>query len=324
MNNLLKLYIVKNCFNDIIQNNNVTKGEDFMYKLIAIDLDGTLLNSYGEVSEGTRNALKKAKEQGVEIVLASGRPISSTESLATELGVDNYLISGNGAAVYDIKSQEVIYDRFLTKEQVINIAKICEANSFFYNVYTEDEVIASSLNYNVLFYHKENVKKIEEKRTHINVVQNIEEYILQSGKEKFLKITVCDESRFIFNSIMKKLKEIDGIDVLEGAYMSRKKIKSGTEDIDIQYYYTEITNQNVNKWSAIEFLLQKLNISKEEVMAIGDNINDREMIENAGLGVIMKNSSPLMKIVSDVIVSDNNSSRSGRSVKNVFGNLDHF
>lgn len=278
-----------------------------MYKLMAIDLDGTLLNSYGEVSLKTREALLKAKEQGTEVVLASGRPISSTESLALELGVDNYLISGNGAAVYDIKKQEIIYDRFLSKEQVLKIAKICEENSFFYNVYTEDEVIASSLNYNILFYHKENVKKIEEKRTHINVVQNIAEYIKISGKEKFLKITVCDESQFIFNSIMKKLKEINGIDVLETEYMSRKKIKSGTEDVDIQYYYTEITNENVNKWSAIEFLLNKLQIDRSEVIAIGDNMNDIEMIENANLGVVMGNSNPKMKEIANAIVADNNS-----------------
>ena len=278
-----------------------------MYKIVAIDLDGTLLNSYGEVSEATKNALQKAKSQGVEIVLASGRPISSTESLAIELGVDNYLISGNGSAVFDIKNQKVIYDRFLNKEQVLKIAKLCEKNSFFYNVYTEDEVIASSLNYNVLFYYKENLKKIEEKRTHINVVQNIEKYIEESGKEKFLKITVCDESQFIFNSIMKRLKMIADIDVLETAYMSKKKIKSGTEDVDIQYFYTEITNRNVNKWSAIEFLLEKLNINKEEVLTIGDNMNDLEMIQNAGLGIVMGNSNPKMKEIAKEIVSDNNS-----------------
>ena len=278
-----------------------------MYKLMAIDLDGTLLNSYGEVTPDTKKALLLAKERGTEIVLASGRPISSTESIAVELGIDNYLISGNGAAVYDIKNQEIIYDRFLTKEQVLNISKLCEENSFFYNVYTEDEVIASSLSYNILFYHKENVKKVEERRTHINIVQNISEYIEQSGKEKFLKITVCDESKFIFNSIMKRLKEIEGIDVLEVAYMSKKKIKFGTEDIDIQYYYTEITNENVNKWTAIEFLMEKLNLKKEEVLAIGDNMNDKEMIEESGLGVVMGNSNPKMKEIADEIVADNNS-----------------
>lgn len=278
-----------------------------MFKLMAIDLDGTLLNSYGEVSQATKEGLLKVRNQGTEVVLASGRPISSTESLALELGVDNYLISGNGAAVYDIQNRKIVYDRFLNKEQVLKIAKICEENSFFYNVYTEDEVIASSLNYNILFYHKENIKKVEEKRTHINLVENIYKYIQESNKNKFLKITICDESKYIFNSILRKMKEISGIDILEVEYMSKKKIKSGTEDVDIQYYYTEITNQNVNKWTAIEYLMNKFNISREEVVAVGDNMNDKEMIINSGLGVVMGNSNPKMKELANVIVADNNS-----------------
>lgn len=278
-----------------------------MYKLMAIDLDGTLLNSLGEVSDGTKLALQNARLQGIEVVLASGRPISSTKTLALELGVDNYLISGNGSVVYDIKNDKIVYDRFLNKEQALKIVRMCEENSFYYNLYTEEEVIAKSLNYNVLFYYKENVKKIEEKRTHINIVQDVEKYIEESGKEKFLKITVCDESRTIFNSIIRKLKEFDDIDILETEYMSRKKIKDGTNDVSIEYYYTEITNQNVNKWSAIEFLLEKLNIKPSEVVAIGDNLNDKEMIENAGLGVVMGNSNPKMKEIANAIVADNDS-----------------
>ncbi len=101
---------------------------------------------------------------------------------------------------------------------------------------------------------------------------------------------------------------MNGIDILETEYMSNKIIKDGTEEILIQYYYTEITNQNVNKWSAIEFLINYLNIPKEEVVAIGDNLNDREMIENAGLGIVMGNSNPKMKELEGVkVVADNNS-----------------
>lgn len=284
-----------------------------MYKLVAIDLDGTLLNSYGEVSEENRMAIKKASEQGIYIVLASGRTISSVQNLAIELGADKYMISGNGAVVFDIQKKEIIYNRFLNKKQVLEIAEICEANSIFYNVYSEDEIITKSLNYNVLFYHKENAKKNESKRTNINIVPDIRKYIENSNKEKFLKITICEENKVVFNSIIRKIKQIQGLDILDTAYMSRKKIKNGTNDVSISYFYTEITNENVNKWSAIEFLIEKLGIKPEEVMAIGDNINDREMIEKAGLGVIMKNSSPLMKVLSDVIVSDNNSSRCSRS-----------
>ena len=89
--------------------------------------------------------------------------------------------------------------------------------------------------------------------------------------------------------------------------MSRKTIKDGTESIQIEYFYTEITNKNVNKWTAIEYLLETGKIKAEEVIAIGDNVNDKEMIENSGLGVVMGNSSDQMKEIADIVVSDNNS-----------------
>ena len=148
-----------------------------MYKLLAIDLDGTLLNSYGEVSLKTKQALKKAKQQGIEVVLSSGRTIDSVKNLATELEVDNYLISGNGAVVYDIQKDQIIYNRFINNEKVLQIAKICEENSIYYNIYTETEIITKSLNYNVLFYYNENLKKPEDKRTAINIVPDVIKYI---------------------------------------------------------------------------------------------------------------------------------------------------
>ena len=277
-----------------------------MYKLVAVDLDGTLLNSKGEITEYSKEVIKKTIENGTDVVLASGRATSSVESFANEIGAEKYLISGNGALVYDIQNSEIIYNKFLTKEQVLNIIEICEENSIFCNVYTENEVIAKSLNYNVLFYHAENAKKEEEKRTNINVVQNMYKYINDLSTENFLKVTVCDEDELIFNSIMKKLKTIENIDILDVSHMSRKIIRDGTEDVPIKYFYTEITNLNVNKWSAIEFLISKLNIKREEVIGIGDNINDKELIQNSGLGVAMGNSSPEIKKVAKIVTKDNN------------------
>jgi hypothetical protein len=279
----------------------------FMYKLIAIDLDGTLLNSKGEVSDATKQALKKAMDSGIEIVLASGRTIESIENIANEIGTIRYIISGNGAAVYDIKEEKVIYSNFLSKSQVLKIATLCEENSIHYNVYTEKEIIAKNLSYNVLYYHKENLKKPENRRTYINIVPDMIDYIKNLENENFLKITVCDEDIKIFNSIIKKIKLLDKFDVLDVEYMSRKKIKCGTEEVLVEYYYTEISNENVNKWTAIEFLMNKLNITLNEVIAIGDNFNDRKMIENSGLGIVMGNSSPFLKICGDLIVTDNDS-----------------
>ena len=97
--------------------------------------------------------------------------------------------------------------------------------------------------------------------------------------------------------------------------MFRKVIKDGTERVQIEYFYTEITNRNVNKWEAVKYIMEKNGIDASEVVGIGDNINDKEMIEYAGLGVAMGNSSPDVKQVADVVVGDNNSDGVAEALK---------
>lgn len=84
-------------------------------------------------------------------------------------------------------------------------------------------------------------KKRENKKTNINIVKDMYEYVKEMKEDKFLKITVCDDNKTVFNYIMKKLKKINGIEVLDVSHMSRKVIRQGTEDIPIEYYYTEIS-----------------------------------------------------------------------------------
>ena len=277
-----------------------------MYKLIAIDLDGTLLNSYGLISEENKKAIKKAQEEGANVVLSSGRSTSSVKNLAEELGGNKYIICGNGSLIYDLQKEEIIYDKFIDKNKVLQIIQICEQNSIYYNIYTENMVIAKTLDNNVLFYHQENANKPDAKKTKINLVQNIYEYVSNLQDSNVLKFTISDKSSIIFNSIIKKLRNIKNIDVLDVAHMSRKIIKSGTEEVSLEYYYTEITSESVDKWNAIKWLAEQLQINKEDIMAIGDNINDKMMIENAGMGVAMGNSDPAVKEVADKVVANNN------------------
>ncbi len=232
---------------------------------------------------------------------------TSVKTLAMEIGANKYIICGNGTLIYDLQKEKIIYDAFMEKEKVLEIIKICEENSIYYNVYTQNEVLTKTLNYNVLFYDKENSKKPIEKRTNINVVENIPKYIKENPNINILKMTICDSDKIIFSSIIKKLKMIPKIDILDIEHMSKKNIKFGSEDVPIEYFYTEITKENTNKWTAIEFLIKMLGIKKEEVIAIGDNINDKEMIENAGLGVAMGQSILEANKIGDVFVKDNNS-----------------
>lgn len=277
-----------------------------MYKLIAIDLDGTLLNSYGVITENTKKIIKKVEEQGVNIILASGRPIDSIQAIANEIESKKYFIAGNGAIVYDIEKDEIIYENCLKKQKVLEIIKICEENSIGYSIYTEKEILTTALKYNVLYYHKENLKKPEDKKTKISIIQNMEEYIKNDNTSRYLKITVCDEDKIVFDSIIRKLRNLKDVEVLDVSHMARKTIKQGTEEIAVEYYYTEISRKNVDKWNAIEFLAKKLEIESKDIMAIGDNINDKQMIENAGLGVAMGQSTPVITNVANEVTSSNN------------------
>ena len=269
-----------------------------MYRLVAIDLDGTMLNQYGIITEETKDVIKKVQEKNVEVIIASGRAINSVKNFSKEINSQNYFISGNGAITYDIQNDKILYENILSKQKVLQIIKVCEENSIYYNVYTENGIIAKSLNYNTLYYYKDNLSKPEENQTHINIVENVYEYIEQR-EEKILKIMICDEHQSVFNSIIRKLKEISQIEVLEVSHMSRKIIKQGTEEIKLEYFYTEVSAQNVDKWNAIENLIKILGISKEEVVAIGDNANDLKMIQNAGLGKAKGESAPYIKQSAD-------------------------
>lgn len=277
-----------------------------MYKLIAIDLDGTLLNSYGEISQGNREAIEYALKNNVEVVLASGRDPKTMEKISLNLGINNYLIAGNGASIYDIKQEKNIYEKFIKQEKALKIIQICKDNSIFLNLYTDKGIITESLNFNVKVFNSENTHKALEKQTNIEVVNDLYQYT-KENKLNILKIIICDESKIIFNNIIQKLKMIGGVEVLDVEHMSRKKIRIGTEEIDVEYFYTEISSKNVDKWNAIEFLTEKLQIKKEEVICIGDNINDKKMVENAGIGIAMGNSALAVNNIGDFITEDNNS-----------------
>ena len=292
------------------------QGVKNMYKLIAVDLDGTMLNSYGVVTEQTKKSIKRSIEKGTDVIIASGRPIDSIKTIAKEIGSENYFIAGNGALIYDIKKDEIIYEKYMSKRKILEIIKICEENSISYNVYTDKTILAKALKYNVLYYHKENLKKEENKKTHINIVENMYEYVKNMKEEKFLKVTVCDDNKSIFNSIIRKLRQLDDIEVLDVLHMSRKTIRQGTEDITIEYYYTEISSANVDKWEALKFLMNRLNISSNELIAIGDNINDEKMIKNAGLGIAMKGCNPEIQKIADYITDTNNDDGVGKAIDN--------
>lgn len=287
-----------------------------MYKLIALDLDGTLLNSYGEITKINRDAIKDAKEKGIEVILASGRDPKTMERISKELNINSYLIAGNGATVYDIKNKENIYENFLNIEKALKIIKICKENTIFFSVYTTKGIITEGIKYNIKVFNNENSYRPQEQRTNIKVVQDIYDYV-EKKTPNILKIIICDEDKIIFNHIIETMKTVEDVEILEVEHMSKKIIRIGDEQYPVEYFYTEVTNKDSNKWTAIKFLIEKLDIKQEEVMCIGDNMNDYEMIKQAGFGVTMAGSALEKQGVADYVTEDNNSDGVGKAIYKV-------
>ncbi len=289
-----------------------------MYKLVAVDLDGTLLNEYGEVTSRTKDIINKLQKKGVKVIIASGRPIDSIKTIAEEINSNEFFIAGNGAIIYDVLKEKNIYEQYIPKYKVLEVAKICSENNISYNIYTENGIITQDLKFNVLFYYKENLKKSDNKKTIITKVDDIVEYVKNLNDVKCLKITVCDESKTIFKSIMRRLNVIQDIEVMGIYHMSRKVFKNGTEDVPIEYYCTEISYGEVDKWNAIKYLFPILDIKQNEVITIGDNINDMKMIENAGLGVCMGQADPKIKDVANIVTEDNKREGVANALERIF------
>ncbi len=276
-----------------------------MYKIVFIDLDGTLLNSYSQITDETKQVLLNAQEKGTIIVLASGRVSSSTSLFAKQIGLDSYVISGNGAIITDLKTDEDIYRNLMSRDTALRIVQICDENSINYNLYTLNEVFTKKIVYSALFYNMENKKLSPDRKIKINICNNMQELLKNNPDMLVSKITICDEDKSVFDSIIRKLRANEDVTVLDVSHSSRKMINVGSETVEVSYYYTEVSKKDANKSSAIEYLINKLNIGISEVIAIGDNANDVEMVKKAGLGVIMNNAAPKYKEAADYIAPSN-------------------
>ena len=272
-----------------------------MYKLIAIDIDGTLLNSKSELTEKTKDVLKKASENGTYIVLTSGRMTENVKKFCEQIGADKYLIAENGASIVNLKTGELEYSKYMTHEVVNKVLDVCDNNNIYYMVYTNKELIVRNIKHMAMFFYKQNYNP----NARVDTIIAGRDYI-DAVTDQFTKLMICDEDRSIYNSIVAKLNKIPEIDVSPVPHISTKKLDVDGEKKTIEYSYADICATGANKWNAIVELANKLEIKQEEIIAIGDNINDIKMIENAGLGVAMGNGSPHVRALADVIAPSNN------------------
>lgn len=251
------------------------------YKIVAIDMDGTLLNSNGEVSVRTENAIHKAIDMGVNVVISTGRILRSAKVASKRLKLNNYIIACNGGIIVD-KADNIIHSLPINLNSIEKIMYLGKKYNVYYHFYNEDSLFSNTYVQKIADYYNEREHKLD-----IKIFKEPNE-ILNSKDMKIYKFLFLDNNLEKLDMLRNELNQVSTIEVS----------KSWLNNI-------EVMDQNASKGMGLQVLCKKLDISKDNVIAIGDNENDLSMIKFAGLGVSMGNASDLVKNQAKYITSTN-------------------
>lgn len=262
-----------------------------MFKLIAIDLDGTLLDDNKRIPEGNIKYLNNVINKGYELVIATGRMYSSAKALINEIDAPLTILANNGNIARRSDDDKLIFAKYLEKDDslnVITLGKQWELHPIIHvNYYDEGiDMIIEEKGFDPespYFHSNKNRLKILSK-DHIKDVNNILA-ITYPGQMSALQ--------HFYNELNKNYPDRFSHHILE--------------NISIAEGFYEIMNRGGNKWNSLVEYASSISIKPKEILAIGDDNNDIEMILNAGLGIAMKNGSELVKEASDLVTKyDNN------------------
>ncbi len=254
-----------------------------MYKIIVADVDGTLAKlGSGEVSKEVIDTLIKAQEQGIKLVVATGRPFQGLKAIADALKIGDfggYAVGFNGAVTYELPSGEIINQASLNLEYLPEVLKLAFDCGFNFSTYKDSDAYIQDPEEKYLKFVASAERLNRVKRDLINdpVDFEIPKILISGEPEAIAKKEPVFKEKF-------------------GAYFNIFRSEP---------FLLEILPLDVDKRYAIKRLIEKLDIKREELMAIGDGFNDITMIEFAGLGVAMGNASDEVKKYADFVTLTN-------------------
>ncbi len=253
------------------------------YKLLVLDVDGTLLNDEREISKRALAALLKVQQMGVRIVLASGRPTYGLMPLAKTLELGNYggfVLSYNGCQIVKAQNGEILFERRINPEMLPYLEKKARKNGFAIFTYHDDTLITDS---------PEN------------------EYIKNEALLNNLKIIKEDEfSTAIDFAPCKCMLVSDKEEALIELEQHWEKRLAGTLDaFRSEPYFLEVVPCGVNKANTLGALLEHMGVTREEVIAVGDGVCDVTMLQLAGMGVAMGHAQDSVKVCADYVTASN-------------------
>lgn len=269
------------------------------YKLIAMDMDGTLTNSEKKISPLTKSALLQVQRLGVKLVLASGRPTAGLYREAKELQMDEhggYLLSFNGACVCEYPSKKPLHEQTIPSKYVLPIINNAKALNLGVMVHRGVQVIADEETTYKLEYEASacnmDIKLVDDLRSCIDFGLH---KVLISAPQEYLK-TRYDDFRLPFGDLL--------------------SISTSAP------FYIEVVPNGVDKGASLAKLAQTAGISQEEIIAFGDEMNDLTMLQLAGCGVAMGNAVKPVKLIANEVTAGNDEDGIAWSLKKHFPQIE--
>ncbi len=264
-----------------------------MYKLIALDMDGTLFNSDKQITDRTKETLAQARALGVKIVLASGRPLAGLQPPLKELDLiheGEYVLSFNGALIVNTKTREIVSKCVLKGSDYKDLFKLsqelgvhCQAFSTRQGLITNETSQYTE--------HEASINKID-----INIINPLTDI---TDEEDIIKVMFIDPPEILDEAIAK---------IPDWVKERYNVFKSAP-------FFFEITNKGVDKGISLLQLADYLNIKQSETMACGDQGNDYTMIKAAGLGVAMENGIDKVKAIANYVTDTNDNDGVAKAIE---------
>lgn len=249
-----------------------------MYRIIALDLDGTLTNAQKEITPQTREALMKAQEMGVRIILATGRPPYGVVPLAEELELARYggfILCYNGGLIQNYATKECIFEQKLSLEELPYLCKRSSEAGFTIMTYKETEIYTEN---------------------------PADEYV---HKASFINKMPIHQVAHFQTDVPAPIYKCLIVGEPEGLHELEEQLKEEVSDrLDLfrsMPYFIEVVPKGINKAHSLDVLMKSLGLTRENLIAVGDGWNDASMIQYAGMGVAMANAQPEVKAVADYI-----------------------
>ena len=267
-----------------------------MIKLVASDLDGTIIDKNNYIYENNLKAIDDLNNHKMNFVICTGKTYPITKQLCSKINA-SFGIFGNGNQILDLKTGKEIYRKLLSKDIVLKCIDIAKSNNSSIHIYTDKAVISEKLLYLDLRNYILQTSTKSEISMEFKIVDDIKKYVANNDIS-VCKLVISNDktTKPISDEILKTL------DVYIATIRKFGEYKDFT--INKEYEYIDITPKGVTKDTALQILGNYLNIKPNEVLAVGDNLNDFDMVKNAGIGVAVANAYDELKNVASYTTSN--------------------